>query len=226
MGQGKNQPPDEAGRGQGSEPGAGYMPPPSYSHAPLEGPHEARPQYRDAPEQTYPRVLREGDIEVYPSYEAYLTAQERKHDRDVRGIVDEGADRTLAAVAHGAVAFGILGIGILVSLAISGFVWLYGKRSKKVQFHAEQAGCYQIIVLVVNALVIITVAVSGGFAIFQNLFGRSDFGTSWVLCFGLAFFVAWYLFTIGYGIYGAIRVLSGREFKYPLIGNWAKKRLQ
>src|SRR5687768_16630500 len=205
--------------------GVGHRPPPRYSHAPLEGPHGVGPRYRDAPEQTYPRVLREGDIEVYPSYEAYLAAQEQKHDRDMRGIVDEGADRTLAAVAHGAVAFGILGIGILVSLAISGFVWLYGKRSKKVQFHAEQAGCYQIIVLAVNALVIITVAVSGGFAIFQNLFGRSDFGTSWVLCFGLAFFVVWYLVTIGYGIYGAIRVLSGKEFKYPLIGKWVKKRL-
>jgi hypothetical protein len=221
------QPPDETNREGAPDQAPGYAPPPRYSHAPLAGPSGDRPAGRE-PEQAYPQYqyVREGDIEVYSSYEAYLVAQQRKQELDARGVVEEGADRTLSAVAHGAIAFGLLGITLLISLAISGFIWLYGKRSRKVQFHAEQAGCYQLIILTVNALVIVALALTGGFAIFQNVLRRNDFGTSWVLCIGLVFFATWYFVAIAYGIYGAIRVLMGRDFKYPLIGKWIKRRME
>jgi uncharacterized membrane protein len=204
-------------------------PPPRYSDAPIGN---AKPTPQPAarspqPEPSSPQpIYKSDDLEVYPSYEAYLAAQQGGQTRDLRGVVDEGTDRTLSAVAHGAIAFGIFGIGLLVSLAISGFLWLYSKRSGKVRFHAEQAGCYQIIVLAINAILIVIMAFSGGFAIFQNVFRRgSDYGTPWILCVGMVIFGVWFLITIGYGLYGAVQVLRGRDFKYVLIGEWTRKRL-
>ena len=220
-------PPDHDNEGgQGGPPG--YRPPPRYSHEPLGGAGEGARPVPVQQDEYPPQVVREGDIEVYPSYDAYLATQGQggERTRDLKGVVDEGADRTLSAVAHGAIAFGVLGIGILVSLVISGFLWIYGKRSPKVRFHAEQAGCFQVIVLTVNALAIVGLGAAGGFAIFQNFLRREDYGTSWLLCIGLVLFAVWFVVTILYGLYGAANVLAGREFKYPVIGKWLKKRVE
>src|SRR5439155_18980109 len=62
-------------------------------------------------------------------------------------VIDRSTARALSALAHGAIAFGLLGVGFLVSLAISAAIWLYGRRSPEVRFHSEQAGCYQCSVL-------------------------------------------------------------------------------
>jgi uncharacterized membrane protein len=213
-------PSDNQPNSQGDQP---LPPPPRYSDAPIRS---ASPPSQPQPSSHQP-IYKSDDLEVYPSYEAYLASQQGGQTRDLRGVVDEGADRTLSAVAHGAIAFGIFGIGLLVSLLISGFLWLYSKRSGKVRFHAEQAGCYQIIVLAINAILIVIMAFSGGFAIFQNVFGRGpDYGTPWILCVGMVFFAVWFLITIGYGLYGAVQVLRGRDFKYVLIGDWTRKRLR
>ena len=181
--------------------------PPVYSHAPIESPQQA-PADPYAPQY----------LEQYPPQ--FLQPQ----PRELREIVDEGADRTLSAVAHGAIAFGFLGFTLLISLAISGFLWLYGKRSRQVRFHSEQAGCFQVIVLLVNIFAIIALGITGGFAIFQNFQGQSDLGTPWLLFVGLIAFGLWFFGTILYGIYGAVMVMLGRDFKYPVIGDWAKKR--
>jgi uncharacterized membrane protein len=219
-------PPNKQPENKGEQP---LPPPPRYSDAPIGGASPAQPAVRSPqPESSNQHpIYRSDDLEVYPSYEAYLASQQGGQTRDLRGVVDEGADRTLSAVAHGAIAFGIFGIGLLVSLLISGFLWLYSKRSGKVRFHAEQAGCYQIIVLAINAILIVIMAFSGGFAIFQNVFGHGpDYGTPWILCVGMVFFAVWFLITIGYGLYGAVQVLRGRDFKYVLIGDWTRKRLR
>src|SRR5688500_19548439 len=72
-------------------------------------------------------------------------------------VVDRSAERVLAAVAHGAIAFGVFGIGLLVSLLISGVIWLYSRRSPHVRFHSEQAGCFQCSVLLINFVLLVVV---------------------------------------------------------------------
>ena len=134
-------------------------------------------------------------------------------------VADRSAERALAALAHGAIAFGIFGIGLLVSLLISGVIWLYSRRSPHVRFHSEQAGCYQCSVLVINFVLLLVVLTSGGFSIFQVFQGREDLGTSWVTLFGVVLGIGWFVGTILYGIVGAVMVLLGKPFKYIIIGD-------
>jgi uncharacterized Tic20 family protein len=134
-------------------------------------------------------------------------------------VVDKGAERTLAVLAHGAIAFGFFGIGFVVSLLISGIIWLYSKRSPEVRFHSEQAGCYQCSVLVINIVFVAVLALAGGFSVFSGVQGQNDWGTGWVFFLGLILFLIWFVGTIIYGIVGAVMVLMGRPFKYIIIGN-------
>src|SRR5438445_9060773 len=106
-------------------------------------------------------------------------------------VIDRSAARTLSALAHGAIAFGLLGVGFLVSLAISAAIWLYGRRSPEVRFHSEQAGCYQCSVLLVNLLFVLFLGVTGGFSLFKVLRGESDWGTGCLTALGLIVFLAW-----------------------------------
>lgn len=138
-------------------------------------------------------------------------------------VVDRSADRAFAAVAHGAVAFGLLGIGFVVSLGITGILWLYSRRSTHVRFHAEQAGCYQCIVILVNIAFVMVLGLAGGLVVFQVAQGRSEFGLSWGLTAGLILWAAWFFGSIAYGIIAAILVLMGKPFKYPVIGDWFGK---
>jgi uncharacterized Tic20 family protein len=134
-------------------------------------------------------------------------------------IIDQSTARALAAAAHGAIAFGLFGIGFIVSLAIAGVIWLYGRRSPLVRFHSEQAGCYQVLVLLINIVLVIALGASGGFSIFRLFSGESDLGLGGLTLVGLALFVLWFLGTIFYGIFAAVMVLLGRPFKYPVIGD-------
>src|SRR5918911_2564472 len=88
-------------------------------------------------------------------------------------VIDQSLARALSALAHGAIAFGFLGVGFLVSLAISGVIWLYGKRSPQVRFHSEQAGCYQCSVLLINILFVTILGIAGGFSLFNIFQHRS-----------------------------------------------------
>jgi uncharacterized Tic20 family protein len=133
--------------------------------------------------------------------------------------MDAGTARLLSAVAHGAIAFGLLGIGFLVSLGVSGVIWLYARRSPLVRFHSEQAGCYQCSVLLINVALVVAMGAAGGFSVFTGVQGRSDWGAGWVFWVLLALFVAWFVGSILLGIIGAVLVLLGRPFKYPFIGN-------
>ncbi len=132
-------------------------------------------------------------------------------------------DRGLSALAHGAIAFGIFGVTFPVALGVSAFLWLYSKRSPEVRFHAEQAGCYQCSVLIVNALFVIVLGLTGGFAIFEAFQGR-PWQMGPLLMVGFILFGVWFVGSIVYGVIGALTVLRGREFKYPMIGDWAKRR--
>jgi uncharacterized Tic20 family protein len=132
---------------------------------------------------------------------------------------DRSAERVLAAAAHGAIAFGLFGIGLLVSLLISGVIWLYSRRSPHVRFHSEQAGCYQCSVLLINVALLLIFLSSGIFSVFQAFQGREDWGTSWVALIAVVLGLIWFVGTIVYGIIGAVMVLLGRPFKYVIIGD-------
>jgi uncharacterized Tic20 family protein len=134
-------------------------------------------------------------------------------------FLDEGTARALAALAHGAIVFGLLGISFLISLGITAVIWLYAKRSPTVRFHSEQAGCYQCSVLLINIALVVLLGVAGGFSIFNNVQGKSDFGAGWVFWLLLLLFAAWWIGTIVLGVVGAFMVLAGKPFKYPFIGD-------
>lgn len=144
-----------------------------------------------------------------PSYTTQLPATQ---------MVDKSAERALSALAHGAIAFGFFGIGLLMSLAIAGVIWLYAKRSPEVRFQSEQAGCYQCLVLLINIVWVIVLAVGGGFSIVAMLRGEGGSMAGWVII-GLIAFVVWFFASIVYGLIGAVMVLMGKRFKYVIIGD-------
>lgn len=160
---------------------------------------------------------------------------------NARTIVARGGERALAAAAHGAIAFGFVGIGFLLSLAITAVIWVASWRSRYVREQSDRAGRYQIVVLLVNVL---TVALwVAGLALLLWLTGWRLFGWGggdpgvagawWVgliifallilLIAAVPVFAVWYVGTIVYGVYGAARALAGHDFRYlPLA--WPQRR--
>ena len=129
-----------------------------------------------------------------------------------------GSERTLAAVAHAAIGFGLLGIGFLLSLAITAVIWLAGRRSPLIEEQADRAGRYQLFVLLTNVLI---VAVGLGAFVALDLRGWWSGGGARAAALLLVLlgtgivFVLWYVGSIGYGLYAALRVLGGHDFHYP-----------
>jgi uncharacterized membrane protein len=140
-------------------------------------------------------------------------------------MVDKSAERALSALAHGAIAFSLFGVTFFVSLVITGIIWLYSKRSPEVRFHAEQAGCYQVIVLAINFAFVLFLGASGGFAIFSLFRGQNISELNTGVIVGLCLFGVWFLGSIIYGVIGAVIVLLGGRFKYPLIGDRFEKKV-
>jgi uncharacterized Tic20 family protein len=139
-------------------------------------------------------------------------------------------DRRIAAVAHVSIGFGVIvGVGFLLGLAINLVIWLRSKRSPFVELHAEQAGAYQLIVLLTNIVLValgITVVVAfladvevltRGLSVKQVLMG------TWVATLPLQ--IVWFFGTIILGVYAGIVVAVGGDFSYPIIGPWARRRM-
>ena len=141
----------------------------------------------------------------------------------------EGADRGLAILAHASIGFGLFGIGFLLGLAINAVIWLRSRRSSFVAIQAEQAGAYQLAVFLINMVLVAAWLV----VLLYVLVGDSEIGLGslslrqiaaglWLALIPL--FAIWYVGTIAYGLYGAARIASGREFWYPVFGAWARRR--
>jgi uncharacterized Tic20 family protein len=139
-------------------------------------------------------------------------------------------DQRIAAVAHLSIGFGlIVAVGLLVGLAINLVIWLRSKRSPVVEYHAEQAGTYQLVVFIINiALVALWISIAvgvvgsanvsiGSVPLWQPLTGL------WCLLTPLT--AVWYFGTIAYGLYGGLLVAAGKDFSYPVFGPWARRRL-
>ena len=148
----------------------------------------------------------------------------RGYARQATQVAGQGGERALAVAAHAAIGFGFFGIGFLLSILISVVIWLVGRKSPYVEAQADRAGRYQIFVLLANLLVVLLWAV--GLGVFLYLGGWEGWGSggwravAWALL-GLALLVAvpvflvWYVATILYGLYAALRVLAGDDFRYP-----------
>jgi hypothetical protein len=79
-------------------------------------------------------------------------------------------------------------------------------------------------VLLVNVVVVVILAVSGGLAVFEAIRGETTWGELGPVLWGIFLFAVWFGITIILGTVGAIMALLGRPFKYPLIGDWFLKR--
>lgn len=168
----------------------------------------------------------------------------RKREMARRGIAvaGEGSERVLAATAHGAIAFGFVGIGFILSLVITAVIWLVSKKSVYVRDQSDRAGRYQLYVLAVNILTVVLWIL--GFALLLWLTGWRLFGfgggdpqvaislpitllvalLTIVLIVAVPLFVVWFYGTIFYGVYGAVRALAGHDFHYPPpIWAWRKR---
>jgi uncharacterized Tic20 family protein len=140
-------------------------------------------------------------------------------------------DRRIAAISHLSIAFGVLiGVGFTLGIAINLVIWLRSRHSPYVELHAEQAGAYQIAVLLSN-LVIIGIWIG----VVVMLMGDSEIGAGQLSirqilmglwCALLPLQVAWYFGTILYGVYGGLLIATGKEFYYPIFGPWARYRAE
>lgn len=148
----------------------------------------------------------------------------------IRKKATEHVDQRIAAVAHLSIGFGVvIGVGFLVGLAINLIIWLRSKRSSVVEFHAEQAGMYQLAVFLINIVIV---------ALWIGLAGTLIGGpapvpgelTAPMMLMGLwcalvPVFALWFFGTIGYGIYAGLVVAAGRDFSYPIIGKRVRERM-
>jgi uncharacterized Tic20 family protein len=147
----------------------------------------------------------------------------------MRGRAVEGADRGLAILAHASIGFGFVGIGFLLGLAINAVIWLRSRRSSYLAIQAEQAGTYQLAVLLLNiALVAIWLAVLVFVFVGDSTIGPGQLSLRQIAA-GLwlaliPVFAIWYVGTILYGLYGALKIAQGHEFWYPIFGAWARRR--
>jgi uncharacterized Tic20 family protein len=139
-------------------------------------------------------------------------------------LADKSAERALSALAHGAIAFGLFGISFLISLVITGVIWLYARRSPEVRFHAEQAGCYQCSVLLINLVLVSVLGVGGGFSLVFIFRGEGG-SLAGLTLLGACAFAIWFFLSIIYGVIAAILVLSGKRFKYPIIGDRVERHV-
>ena len=147
----------------------------------------------------------------------------------IRRRATEGADRGLAVLAHASIGFGLVGIGFLLGLAINFVIWLRSRRSSYVSIQAEQAGAYQLAILVINVVLIAVWLLM----LLYVFLGPSEIGEGqlsirqimaglWLALIPL--FAIWYVGSILYGLYGALKVARGGEFWYPIFGAWARRR--
>jgi uncharacterized Tic20 family protein len=135
-------------------------------------------------------------------------------------------EKTLAALAHGSILLGIFtsGIGGIITALI---LWITQKdKSRYVAQQSLQALVYQAITFLVTMLAWCCWGMLWMFIIFVPLMSNPQafeaapppgiFGGLFLM---VVPFAVWGL-TILYGLWGAISCLSGRDFKYAIIGNW------
>jgi uncharacterized Tic20 family protein len=137
-------------------------------------------------------------------------------------------ERMIAALAHGSVLLGVPTNGI-GGVAAALVIWLTQRdRSPYVAFQTLQALVYQVAVLVATMLLF------GCWGIFWILIVTPSVILApssaapppgfWIGLVSLACPLSLFGILVLYGIWGAIRMLGGHDFRYLLIGDWLRRR--
>ena len=104
--------------------------------------------------------------------------------------------------------------GFLIALGITLVIWLYSRRSPYVAYHARQAGYYQLFVVGFNIFLLFWVLLLFGFYLIYPQWLFVGVIAAWLT--GVEAF--WFVGSILLGVIGAVLVLLGRSFAYPLFG--------
>lgn len=139
-------------------------------------------------------------------------------------------EKVLAALAHGSILLAPLtnGVGgILIALVI----WLVQKeKSAYVAGQALQALVYQAAVFVLTTVAWCCWGLLWMLMLLPPLFANPDAYESappaglWAGMILMVIPLSFWVFTIVYGLYAAVRCLGGDDFKYIIIGNWLEGR--
>jgi uncharacterized Tic20 family protein len=139
-------------------------------------------------------------------------------------------ERVMAAIAHATIVFSVVGfIGPLI-------IWgAQREKSKFLGFQALQAAAYQFILLLGGLLAgALYMCSFFGVPVTALLLAPFDEGAALCLPFlpfscilGILFLVLLAgLAYVGYGLYGALSVLQGRDFRYVFLGRWLERYLE
>ncbi len=130
-------------------------------------------------------------------------------------------NRLLAAIAHATVI--TQGLGILISIIIYRHL---RDRAPEQAFQALQAAAFQLVALlaVIISWIVWTFFYFLSFIPMMNL-GPTDAPPPifWIALASMIIPLLIMIFFVIYGLVGGVRALSGKPFKYPLIGNWLEE---
>jgi hypothetical protein len=144
---------------------------------------------------------------------------------------------TMAAVAHGAILITValgpaLGLGLLVGPAIVLAIFLaYRNRSEHVARHAVQALAYQVggggALTLLGGLGASAVAAAWGIS--SDVSNAVPIGPLQTSAIPFTLIVAGTMLSVvlswlAYGLYAALQVYQGGDFRYWLIGDWIGRR--
>ncbi len=147
-------------------------------------------------------------------------------------MLNEGAftkeERTNAMLAHASIVLDIFGRGALGTI-LAFIIWLTQRgKSKFAARQAAQAVVYQL----VGVLVAIVVWTIWGLLLAGSIFvpllvnaNHPDSVQPYTMIPAFALILVPIAVMVGwaaYGIYAAVQVWHGRDFSYPLIGDWIK----
>ncbi len=134
----------------------------------------------------------------------------------------------LAAVAHSAALLPFLGFIVPLHIWITQRDW-----SRFVCFHALQALIYQLVMPSVT----LTVYLLGIWGLYGTILGAVPTGLNRLgeglppgllslRCLFVVLVIAGWIFTIVLGLLAANRILAGRDFLYPILGQWVAKHFE
>jgi uncharacterized Tic20 family protein len=139
-------------------------------------------------------------------------------------------ERVMAAIAHATIIFAAA--GLLGPLVIWG---TQREKSQFLAFQALQAAVYQFVLIlgallvgvlyvcsffVVPLLAIVSIPAGEGAAVCLPVLGMScSFGILFLIMLG-------WLAYVGYGLFAAVSVLQGKDFRYVYLGPWLERYLE
>lgn len=138
-------------------------------------------------------------------------------------------ERTLAGLAHASIVLNTTG---LIGVLAAGVIWATQReRSAYVRAHALQALLYQVVVLVLSLVLVLSWAMCLSLSLLPaalrpELYEGSLPGPFWLALSGMILPIVFGIVAVVYALVGAVQVFRGRPFHYPLIGRLVAADLQ